>query len=93
MFYGIGHTPNTEFLDGTGVERDEEGYVVTLPDEAGRMTGNTDVEGVFAAGDAADPTYRQAITPAGTGSMAVLDVEAYLETLEIGDRTEVDASA
>ncbi|NHN49204.1 FAD-dependent oxidoreductase [Halostella sp. JP-L12] len=93
VFYGIGHTPNTEFLDGTGVERDEEGYVVTLPDETGRMTAHTDVEGVFAAGDVADPTYRQAITAAGTGSMAALDAEAYLETLETADQAEVDASA
>ena len=82
VFYGIGHTPNTEFLAGTGVERDSDGYLRTESDEEGRATTHTAVDGVFAAGDVADSRYRQAITAAGTGSMAALDAEAYLETLE-----------
>ncbi|WP_276274225.1 NAD(P)/FAD-dependent oxidoreductase [Haloarcula litorea] len=81
VFYGVGHTPNTQFLDGTGVERDESGYVFTQTDDAGRPTAQTAVDGVFAAGDVADPRYRQAITSAGTGSMAALDAEEFLETL------------
>ncbi|MFC6719045.1 NAD(P)/FAD-dependent oxidoreductase [Natrialbaceae archaeon GCM10025810] len=87
VFYAIGHTPNTEFLSGTDVERDEEGYLHTRPDDDGRPTTETNVEGVFAAGDVADPRYRQAITAAGTGSMAALDAEAFLETLERTDAT------
>ncbi|PCR88995.1 NAD(P)/FAD-dependent oxidoreductase [Natrinema ejinorense] len=82
VFYAIGHTPNTGFLEGTAVERDENGYLRTRSDAAGRATTETHVEGVFAAGDVADPNYRQAITAAGTGSMAALDAEAFLEPLE-----------
>ncbi|QCS44493.1 NAD(P)/FAD-dependent oxidoreductase [Natrinema versiforme] len=85
VFYAIGHTPNTEFLGGTTVNRDESGYLYTRTDDAGRATTETAVEGVFAAGDVADPHYQQAVTAAGTGSMAALDAEAHLETLE---RTE-----
>ena len=86
VFYGIGHTPNTGFLEGTGVERDADGYLQTESDDEGRATTHTAVDGVFAAGDVADPTYRQAITAAGTGSMAALDAEDYLETLEHEER-------
>ncbi|MFA9504309.1 NAD(P)/FAD-dependent oxidoreductase [Natrinema sp. H-ect1] len=82
VFYAIGHTPNTDFLAGTAVDRDESGYLHTRTDDAGRATTETAVEGVFAAGDVADPNYQQAITAAGTGSMAALDTEAYLEALE-----------
>ncbi|MBX0297609.1 NAD(P)/FAD-dependent oxidoreductase [Haloarcula nitratireducens] len=85
VFYAVGHTPNTQFLDGTGVEQDESGYLFTQTDGAGRPTARTAVEGVFAAGDVADPRYRQAITSAGTGSMAALDAEAFLETLQDPD--------
>ena len=80
VFYAVGHTPNTSFLDGTAVERDEDGYIVTQSDEAGRQTARTTVDGVFAAGDVADPHYRQAVTSAGTGSMAALDAEEHLES-------------
>jgi thioredoxin reductase (NADPH) len=83
VFYAVGHTPNTAFLEGTGVARDESGYIIPEADEAGRMTAETTVNGVFAAGDVADPDYRQAITSAGTGSMAALDAEAYLDSLEV----------
>ena len=74
VFYGIGHEPNTSFLQATPVELDTRGYVVTDP-----RTTETTVKGVFAAGDVADARYQQAISAAGTGSMAALDAEAYLE--------------
>ncbi|RZH67872.1 NAD(P)/FAD-dependent oxidoreductase [Natrinema altunense] len=92
VFYAIGHTPNTEFLAGTDVERDELGYLRPRSDAAGRPTTETQVAGVFAAGDGADPRYRQAITAAGTGSMAALDTEAYLETLDQTDAATVEGS-
>ncbi|WP_075936358.1 NAD(P)/FAD-dependent oxidoreductase [Halosegnis longus] len=93
VFYAVGHTPNTQFLDGTGVEQDEDGYVFTQTDEAGRPTAQTTVEGVFAAGDVADPRYRQAITSAGTGSMAALDAEEFLETRQNLDESSATAPA
>ncbi|MCL7419077.1 MAG: FAD-dependent oxidoreductase [Halalkalicoccus sp.] len=93
VFYGIGHTPNTRFLEGTSVPRDRDGYILTQPDETGRMTTETTVKGVFAAGDVADPRYRQAITAAGTGSMAALDAEGFLETLKETERPVIGASA
>lgn len=76
IFYGVGHVPNTEFLAETPVELEEDGYLRTEPG----MTTETAVEGVFGAGDVMDPDYRQAITAAGTGSMAALDAEAWLDT-------------
>ncbi|MFT5299738.1 MAG: thioredoxin reductase (NADPH) [Mariniblastus sp.] len=73
MFVAIGHTPNTSFLDGK-LDTNEKGYLQwTLP-----FRTNTSVDGVFAAGDVADDYYRQAITSAGTGCMAALDVERWL---------------
>jgi thioredoxin reductase (NADPH) len=78
LFLAIGHTPNTSFLSGK-VHMNEEGYVQwTKP-----FRTDTNVEGVFAAGDVADDYYRQAITSAGTGCMAALDVERYLAEKEI----------
>jgi thioredoxin reductase (NADPH) len=73
MFVAIGHTPNTKFLNGQ-LELDPQGFVV-LKDPA-RTT--TSVEGVFAAGDVADPVYKQAITAAGMGCKAALDAERWL---------------
>jgi len=78
LFFAIGHEPATKFLDG-GVELDSDGYVVTKPG-----TTQTSVPGVFAAGDVQDKKYRQAITAAGTGCMAALDAEHYLQ--EIGSQ-------
>ncbi len=73
MFLAIGHTPNTQFLDGQ-LETNAKGYIVW---KKGFRTV-TSVEGVFAAGDVADDYYRQAITSAGTGCMAALDAERWL---------------
>ena len=78
MFLAIGHTPNTAFLNGK-VTMNEQGYIQwTKP-----FRTNTNIEGVFAAGDVADDYYRQAITSAGTGCMAALDVERYLVDKEV----------
>jgi thioredoxin reductase (NADPH) len=73
MFVAIGHTPNTRFLKGQ-LDVDPKGFIV-LKDPA-RTT--TSIEGVYAAGDVADPTYKQAITAAGMGCKAALDAERWL---------------
>ena len=70
-FVAIGHTPNTELFKD--LRRDDHGYVYTLPGST-----VTSIAGVYAAGDVADPVYRQAITSAGTGAMAAMDAERWL---------------
>lgn len=77
FFVAIGHTPNTDIFKGF-IDLDETGYIKY----AQPGTSKTNVAGVFVAGDAADKTYRQAITAAGTGCMAALDAERYLAALE-----------
>ncbi len=75
LFIAIGHEPRSELVAGQ-VDLDDEGYVLT------RTGTRTNLDGVFAAGDLVDHTYRQAITAAGTGCQAALDAERYLADLE-----------
>ncbi|ELZ26330.1 thioredoxin reductase [Halogeometricum pallidum JCM 14848] len=81
VFYAIGHTPNADYLEGTGVRRDEEGYVLAKGGRDGGQTA-TDVPGIFAAGDVVDHHYQQAATAGGDGVKAALDADDYLEDLE-----------
>ncbi len=77
VFVAIGHIPNTQFLESSGIALDENGYVV----QDGHSTASN-IEGLFSAGDVADHVYRQAITAAGNGCQAALDSERYLAELE-----------
>jgi thioredoxin reductase (NADPH) len=73
LFIAIGHSPATKFLQGTGIEFDEKGYVALKT-----RSSYTNIEGVFAAGDVADSNYRQAITASGMGCQAAMDAERWL---------------
>jgi len=73
MFLGIGHEPNAKMLADRQLDLDDEGYIKT------QDYVFTSVPGVYACGDVQDRRYRQAITAAGTGCMAALEVEKYLE--------------
>ncbi len=79
VFIAVGHAPNTQLFDGQ-LELNN-GYIVVKSGNSGGATG-TSVPGVFAAGDVADHVYRQAITSAGTGCMAALDADKYLDQVE-----------
>ena len=79
VFIAIGHHPNTDIFKGQ-LDMDDSGYLITQGGPKQNATA-TNIAGVFAAGDVGDPTYRQAITASGSGCMAALDADKYLDSL------------
>ncbi|MFT4717745.1 MAG: thioredoxin reductase (NADPH) [Rickettsiales bacterium] len=75
IFIAIGHKPATSIFENSGIDLDKEGYVITHPG-----TSLTNIEGIYAAGDVQDKIYRQAVTAAGSGCMAALDAERFLNS-------------
>ena len=75
LFVAIGHRPNTDLFKGV-LAMEDNGYLIT---QSG--SSYTDIEGVFACGDVQDHTYRQAVTAAGSGCMAAIDTERWLEAV------------
>lgn len=73
IFIAIGHKPNSDLFKNTGLEIDQEGYLITKPNSTA-----TNISGIYAAGDIQDKIYRQAVTAAGSGCMAALEVEKFL---------------
>ncbi len=83
VFLAIGHVPNTGFLEGSGLELDPRGYVV----KKGHETTFTNIDGVFVSGDVFDHRYQQAVTAAGSGCKAAMDVEMWLEEQAHADKS------
>lgn len=86
VFIAIGHQPNTGIFEGQ--LNMQNGYI-TIKSGAANNATSTNIPGVFAAGDVSDPSYRQAITAAGTGCMAALDADKYLESLETTIKSDI----
>ncbi|MFB6311123.1 MAG: NAD(P)/FAD-dependent oxidoreductase [Salinirussus sp.] len=91
VFLAIGHTPNTGYLEETGVEMDEAGYIETARGDGPGQT-KTGVAGLFGAGDVVDYYYQQAVTAGGMGCKAAIDADEYLEDLPTAGATAPDTA-